>query len=53
MVKAKNPIKPDVENFDVFYDVSIKVSNKDHAERIQRAIQQKCGFNAELLTCAR
>lgn len=49
----QEPIKRDMSDFPVFYDVSIKVSDKSFAERIQRAIQQKCGFNAELLTCAR
>ena len=50
---SQKPRKCDMAHFDEFYDVSIKVSDKSLAERIQRAIQQKCGFNAELLTCAR
>lgn len=54
--KAKASINPSMRTgtpLPVYFDVSIKVSDKSFAERIQRAIQQKCGFNAEILTQAR
>ena len=50
---SQKPRKCSINDIPVYFDVSIKVSDKSFAERIQRAIQQKCGFNAELLTCAR
>ena len=50
---SPKPRKSPINDFSVYFDVSIKVSDKNHAERIQRAIHEKCGFNMELLTCAR